>query len=278
MLVADSRGVAATPCSVHDPAKLRVPFGGFGGADYYLLGRQHVTEEEAEPVPPSPERVARRALTLAAVVCRSGIEGDAGNADAERFRKDVVRWIDDVGLTSEFEPNEMDLLKTPLGKLNDRQRIDASWRVEGLAVLGWALGRYELPPYDLPANGPDVAVALGFRKEKEDTVLSAPTLRDGDELRSLADQLFALHWRLRQYSLDGAPLDFVEVSRRAWFGPLPIDDLRICEGDLEVRGEPLSRAPEMIWREAMSIARERQQAANWLQGQDVLYSEVTCDT
>jgi Domain of unknown function (DUF4272) len=237
-----------------------------------------VTDEEADPIPPSADRVARRALALAAVVCRSGIEGDAGDAEAEKFRESVIKWVEEVGLTDEIEPNEMDLLRTPLGKLNNRQRIDASWRVEGLAVLAWALGRYELPPYDLCADGPAAGLALGFREEKEDTVLSAPELRSRDELSSLADQLFSLHWRLRQYSLDGAAMDFVDVARRAWFGPLPLDGLRICEGDLEVRGVPLFRAPQELWLEAMSIARERQQAANWLEGQDAIYSEVTCDT
>ena len=237
-----------------------------------------MSDEEAEPIPPSAERVARRALVLAAVVCRSGIEGDAGNADAEMFRGSVVTWAEDVGLTDEFEPEEMALLRTPLGKLVVRQRIDASWRVEGLAVLGWALGRTELPPYDLQADGPAVGLALGFHEATALTVLAAPRLRDRRELTSLADQLFSLHWRLRQYSLDGARLDFVDFARRASFGPLAIDGLRICEGDLEIRGAPLFRAPEELWQEAMSIARERQQAANWLEGQDAIYSEVTCDT
>jgi hypothetical protein len=237
-----------------------------------------VTDEVDELAPPSPERVARRALVLAAVACRSGIEVDAGNAKAEAFREGVVRWADEVGLTDEFEPSELALLRTPVGKLHDRQRIDASWRVEGLAVLAWALGRYELPPYDVNADGPGAGLAIGFLEEWKDTVLSAPRLRSADALTALADQLFSLHWRLRQYSLDGAPMNFAEFAPRAWFGPLPLDDLRICEVDLEVRGVPLFRAPEEVWRTVMSIARERQQAANWLEGHEPLYSEVTCDT
>jgi hypothetical protein len=237
-----------------------------------------VTDETDEPVPPSPERVARRALVLAAVACRSGIEVDAGNANAEAFREGIVRWVEGVGLADEIEPSELALLRAPLGALDDRRRIDASWRVEGLAVLGWALGRYELPPYDVNADGPAAGQALGFLGKWSDTVLSAPRLRSADELTSLADQLFSLHWRLRQYSLDRAPMDFAEFAPRAWFGPLRLDDLRICEGDLEVRGVPLFRAPEEVWRTAMSIARERRQAANWLEGYETLYSEVTCDT
>lgn len=36
------------------------------------------------------------------------------------------------------------LLKCKLGGLSDRQRIDSSWRGEGLVVLGWALGSCEI--------------------------------------------------------------------------------------------------------------------------------------
>jgi hypothetical protein len=40
---------------------------------------------------------------LSAVVCRSGIESDAGNQDAERFREDVLDWLYDLGLSDEIE-------------------------------------------------------------------------------------------------------------------------------------------------------------------------------
>jgi hypothetical protein len=48
-------------------------------------------------------------------------------------------------------------------------------------------------------------------------------------------------------------------------------------GSNSSRSIPLGNALEKFSREALGIARERQQAANWLSGQDVLYSEVTCD-
>jgi hypothetical protein len=229
-------------------------------------------------ISPSAARVAQRALSLAAVVCRGAIESDAGNADAEAFRASVVSWVDEVGVADELEPHEVSMLMAPLGSLTPRQLIDATWRTEGLAVLAWALGRYELPPYDIQARAPDVALALGFLEKREDTVLSKPLLRPALHVAALADSLFSLHWRLRQFSLDQLAVDFADVARRASFGPLPIDSLRLLERDLELRGVPISRAPEELWRTAMSIARERQQAANWLQGQDAVYSEVTADT
>jgi hypothetical protein len=57
-----------------------------------------------------------------------------------------------------------------------------------------------------------------------------------------------------------------------------LDLIPLADGDLEIRGAPIFRAPEAVWREVMSIAIERQQAANWLIGEDEIYSEVTCDT
>jgi hypothetical protein len=237
-----------------------------------------MSDQEDELQRPPAERVARRALVLAAVACRGSIEGDAGNAEAETFRQDIVEWIEDLGLSDEAEPDEMALLRKPLGELSERQTIDATWRAEGLAVLGWALRRYNLPAYDEQADGSEVATALGFLEDREDTVLSNPQLRSNEELTSITDVLFTLHWRLRQYSLDNAAMDFAKFTEKAWFGPLSMEGLRLCEGDLEIRGVALFRSPPELWNEAMSIARERQQAANWLDGQDPVYSEVTTDT
>ena len=104
------------------------------------------SDVDIELSPPSANRVARRALALAAVACRSGIETDAGNPEAEKFREEIVEWLERVGLNDEIEPNEMALLITPLGELTERQTIDASWRGEGLAVPpALCAGRRGLP-------------------------------------------------------------------------------------------------------------------------------------
>jgi len=234
-------------------------------------------DDKVDLRPPSADRVARRALTLAAVVCRSAIEGDAGDSEAEALREGVLDWATKIGISPEFEPGEMASLRTPLGRLNERERIDGSWRGEGLAVLAWALGRFDLPPYDVQVDPYVVARAIGFREPATNTVLADPRLRTAEEISLLADELFSLHWRLREYSLVGKPIDFKAVAQKARF-PLQIARLRLVNGDLELRGAPIARAPEAVWREVMSIASERQQAANWLVGEDEIYSEVTCDT
>jgi hypothetical protein len=140
------------------------------------------------------------------------------------------------------------------------------------------LGGCDLPAYDKRADPYPIAQALGFREERPNSALFAPRLRSPDEISALADTLFSLHWRLRQYSLDKKPMDFGEFARTAWFGPLSLVGLRLISHDIEVRGVPLWDAPEDDWREVLSITRERQQAANWLTGQELVYSQVTCDT
>jgi uncharacterized protein DUF4272 len=227
--------------------------------------------------PPSPQRVAERALVLSAVVCRSGIERDAGNAQAEKFRGNVVDWLTQLKLDSETEPAEMELLQTSLGELSQRVLVDTSWRTEGLAVLAWALGKYDLPSYDTQAVGFPIAETLGFMRPREATVLHAPKLRKRKEIKALADQIFALHWRLRQFALHRSAINFEEVARTAWFGPL-LKNLPLRDNDLALNGQPLSKTAEPQWRKALSTAQERHQALNWLEGHGVVYSRVSTDT
>jgi hypothetical protein len=215
---------------------------------------------------------------LSAVVCRSGIESDAGNKDAERFREGVLNWLFDLGLSDEIEKEEYELLISPLGTLERRKVIDASWRGEGMAVLAWALNKAELPPHDELVDSPTVAESLGFMNDAESTTLHNPQLRSFDELNRFAESMLALHWRLRQYSLDHAPMNFVEFAKTCYFGPLELHGLRLLEDDLAIGDRPIGEATEESWRECLSIAQERHIAANWLMGNEEVYSEVTTDT
>src|SRR5690606_38129464 len=100
-----------------------------------ILRMANHDDDFPDPEPPPPNRVAQRALVLAAVSCRSGIEDDASNREAEAFRRQALAWLRDVGAIEEVEPDELALLSAPLGTLRKRQVIDGSWRGEGLGVL-----------------------------------------------------------------------------------------------------------------------------------------------
>jgi hypothetical protein len=87
--------------------------------------------------------------------------------------------------------------------------------------------------------------------------------------------LFALHWRLRNFRIDQAPIDFVEYARTCWFGPLNLTGLPLIKGDLGLRGRRIDRASPDVLLSAESAARERHHAANWLWEGPERYSEAS---
>src|SRR5579871_6385568 len=150
-------------------------------------------------------------MVLSAVACRALIEKDAGKPGAEKLREDVVQWLTNIGIAGEMEAAEATLLSTPLGKLDRRSAIDASWSAEGMVVLAWVLGRASLPMFDVQCEPSEVANAMGFLAERESTVLPHPLLRDASEVSVGEETYLTLHWRLRQFSTDSKPHGFSRV-------------------------------------------------------------------
>jgi hypothetical protein len=230
--------------------------------------------DEQTLVPPTPLRVAQRALVLAGVTCRGFIERDI---EKEPLRQRVIAWMNASGLVGELEPDEASLLTTPIRHLTQQQSIDAGWRCEGLVVLAWALGSHELPAHDESVHPKEVADIVGFL-DAAPAALGMPTLRPTSELQRCAGLLHALHWRLREFAQSRRPIDFAGLARASPFGPLEIDGLRLVEGDLAIGYLPVSAAPEAEFSRCLSIAMERNQAVNWLRGYAEVYSEVPVNT
>ncbi len=230
------------------------------------------------PTPPTPDRVAARAIVLSAITCRALIEKDAEKPGAEQLRKDVVEWLTRIGVTGEMEQTESDLLSTPLGKLDKKTTVDATWSSEGMAVLAWVLGCVSLPAFSAECDPNDVADAIGFLGERETTVLRRPELRDCAEISVAEETYLTLHWRLRQFSIEPGPMDFAAYVSSCKWGPLRLDQLQLCEGDLAIEGVRIDRLDYAAFRRTLSIVQERHRAFNWLIGWDSVYSQVTTDT
>lgn len=230
------------------------------------------------PDPPSPERVAARALVLATVSCRALIEEDAGKPGAEELRQKLLPWLESVGAAEELEPHEREFIEADMSSLDPKKRINGSWQSEGMVVLAWALGYSELPKIYIQCEPSDVANNMGFLESRESTPMNLSRLRDPLEIDLWRDTYLTLHWRLRQFSLEPKPMDFVRYVSECGWGPLRLDQLEIVKNDLAINRARVDKLDDKRFRQLLSITQERHQAFNWLSGYEQLYSQVTTDT
>ena len=236
--------------------------------------------DEDSPQPPAPQRVARRALALAAVSGRALLEQeDQSDPAVEETRQRIVQWVNDVGIGDELEPEEWKLIQRPVGAAERQDAVNGVWRIEGLGVLAWALGLYDLRPHDKLVDPGELLPAVGILNvEKAQALLASPELRGPAELKAASDRLFALHWRVTNFRLRQEAMNFVELADNAWFGPLNIGGLRLIDNDLAFGDKPIASAdPDQVGA-CTSAARERHLAINWLHGYSEVYSETDVST
>lgn len=227
---------------------------------YEDLGTMEETmEDEFTLRPPDANRVAARAVVLSAVSCRALIEKDAHNPGAETLRQKVVRWLDSIGVTEEMEPAEVTLLSTPVGKLDRKTQLNATWQSEGMVVLAWALHCAELPPVHIECEPSDTANAMGFLDDRPNTPLHRPVLRVRSEIESWADTYLTLHWRLRQFSLEASPMDLVAYVSACSWASLRLDHLETLDNDLAIDDVRIDKFENATYRRTLSITQERHQ-------------------
>lgn len=239
-----------------------------------------MTEEflDDELIPPTPERVAKRAVVMSAVIYRAFMEAYPDEPEVKTECQNILHWLEQLRVLDELEVKEKEILSTPLGQLPSRQAINSTWRSEGLVVLAWALNCFDLPAYDELVDPQAVVNSLHFLNSGAAELLASPNLRATNELEQYAERMFALHWRLREYHLHPGKLDFQKFAQEAWFGPLDVSGLRFIDQDLAIGQNEISQTSDEDFRQCMSITSERHQAANWLVGDDQTYSEVDTGT
>lgn len=214
---------------------------------------------------PTAQRVARRALAMTSLTARAILERDLANPRAREIHRDLMDWVRDIAIEDEFEPEERAIWQQPLGEVAKQQQIDTTWRLEGLVVLAWALGRFEMPPHDQLVEFNSLWKSLGFLDSPTGRALLAnPALRSREEIGAVQNRMFALHWRLRNFYVDPKALDFAKFARTCRFGPLDIAGLPLVDGDLGLRGERIDRASPDAFSTVHSAVQERHRAANWL--------------
>ena len=190
--------------------------------------------------PPSAKRVAHRAMILAALVCRGFIESE-NPSEVEELRTSLLPWIDKMGARNEVEKHELVALTAPLKGLEDQVQINLVWSVEALAVLSWAMGRYDLHPEDEVAEPQSITNTLMFLSDMAKTLVDEPSLRPAEELKTMHDNTYTTQCKLKEFAQNPINVDKLEDER---------------------------------FIAKTSIMRERSRAIKWLVGEAELYSEV----
>lgn len=263
-------GVIFTPACLLDQ-KLRV-----------LLSADGVREPEAilpgsgDPsahfAPPSELEVSARLQLMAGLVQRGIMERSEGHrSDDDRYAlwqalKPTMAW-------QIAEPFERQALEKPVGSLEPRLVWQLPWMAEGAVVLAWALRLLpRLPSYDEQANYEDVMIAA------EESLSREPGLRPRGELERLSQQMLAIHWRLREFSLRKQPMDFAAYAPKSWAGKMDLTLAVLKEKDLAIRGVPIAKSDMQDWKGAAGIMEERRKAMAWLLGEGPVYSEIQVHT
>ena len=229
-------------------------------------------------VPQSARRVARRSLVLSAVVCRGSIE-HGGDPDAEALYERILGWLTKLNLWDEVEPSEATMLRVPLGLLEERDVIQATWCVEGVAVLAWAIKRLDFPKYGEQVDSYVVTDSLWFLDESAEDVIVGAELRAPVEIEACHELLYAIHARLRDYVRHENKKDFSPWIEKAWLDALNLDAAElITDNDLAIDGKAISTASKERLEEAMSITSERHRAIIWLVEGYPKYSLTPVDT
>ena len=238
-------------------------------------------DDDPQPEPPSAARVAARALALAAVAGRGLLEQeDAADPGVNETRQRILKWIDEVGLRDELEPDEWKVLQLPPGAVPQQDAVNATWRIEGLAVLAWGLNRDPLPAHDEPVDPGKLLPAVGLlNADRARALLAEPPLRPREELADVQQRLLAIHWRMRDFGLNGKAMNFREFcdGRAGWLGKVDLRDVRLIGDDLALGETAIADADESLVRNVNSAAMERHLAANWLMWGGV-YSETDTST
>ncbi len=127
------------------------------------------------------EEIAHRAIAL----CLVAVKGEG--LEHEKIQELVKRY----DALSFFTPAERKFIEDP--SPDQPERVQFSWRYEGLWTLLWALGYAN--SLDYPDAVCDVPKAVGFlRGKKTDEFVASAKLRDLSAILNEADLIYRYHW------------------------------------------------------------------------------------
>jgi hypothetical protein len=217
--------------------------------------------------------VHETALLLSYLACRAMIDGErSSGAEAMAGKIPALIRQEEIG---GLDAAEIRFINSPFGSLTVAERCEASWLIEGMAVLAWALEKAELPSFWQRVDAAHISDKLGMFRPGVKDGLARAALRDSEEIGTAALSYAALHWRLAKHNENPGKVDFEEHLKHPDTGVALAHDFELLEGDIVIDGAPLERITRQRFLEIWCIVRERIKAFRWLLGFDHGYGTLT---
>ncbi len=228
--------------------------------------------------PPLARRVAERMYVLLSLAYRGALESNPEKPERIEKLHRLGEWFWGLEIGHEIEDMERYYLDRNLGEIPHEESQQLAIQFESVMVLAWALRLLPLNPHDEIIQPIKVAETLGLFGEDTHVAIDSAELRSFDQIRTAADRIMAIHWRLREYELNPEPINFYDMAKSAWFGELDIRTLPLAENDLAFNGVPISKVDATFRRRCQLGIQWRHRALNWLCGHHVLFSQVDVST
>ena len=231
--------------------------------------------ESSQDIP----RVVCRVLILAAVVCRGSIDSNAAEPEVRSLHSRLLEWLTQLDLWADAEPSEAKILHTPLGELERNDVIQATWSVEGLTILAWALQQCGLPRQDEEVDPIAVTDSVWFLSEDARERLLTASLRNRRSLQAARELLYAIHVRLRDFMRHRESKNIVHWIEKEWTDALKLNVTDLIAGhDLAIDDKPLSEVEYQRVEGCAHLAFQRYKAIVWLVEGHPVYSQTPVDT
>jgi hypothetical protein len=202
-------------------------------------------------------------------------EKEKYTAKSDKFREHAWKPIKELGLWKYLTPTERSFTQTTSLTMTHEQQGRASWRIESVQVLMWALSLLDaLPSLDIPANH-------GLLKQipLQKSYVRSAKLRPRDEITQARDEIELWHWRSRTRQLteegDAFGLKPPENEAKKLDGIVrattgfALEDGSLTEAineDFAINGKSYRDLTEQEWQRVRSTTYERHFALNWLCG------------
>lgn len=197
----------------------------------------------------------------------------------EENTKQLWQGLKDAGLWNYMSPQEQNHAGCRIAALTRQQLVDASWKLEGIGILAWALGhRTQLLPFDTMASHESFdQISIGDM----DVFIRSARLRQQSEIDNARELAEFWHWRSRTRELIKRNEPFPDAEEFKAAGFHSYDDIvrataRVGEKDglipacvdedFPAKGKAYRDLSEEEWSEIASITFERHFTLNWLCG------------